>query len=572
MLLNKNIFKEKKFFEKILITIKTLNPEKSFYFYFATFLIVIFSIFSINIFIKNNLTNIKPKYKENLNIYSSEKILNILPFYSNNKTENIISNLTFAGILKYNTNNEGLEKYKLDLAESVDNTDKLNIKIKLKNNIYFSDGKEITTDDIIYSYKMMQDFEIDNKDRAKYEGLTFEKIDDKNFVVNLKKEYSEIEKLLTLGIVEKNYLINNKDVSTILFDEKDLKNIPTSGEYRITDLSLKDNDIIELNLKNNDNYYNLSYFRKVNFYLEKISDDKNTVENYFNSKNIDLSLQNFNSLNTVKNDSKDTNTDWIKREYTTPITNILFLNPNKNQIFAKKENREFLYNIVDRYFIVNNILNGSASLTYDIFPGSLKNSSSTNINETSFSSSTDLSVTFLNTETNQKIFEYLFNAFSKYNINLKANSLDQESLQNSIKNRDYELLLTNLNIEDSTSLYSFFHSSQKNAPGLNITNYASSDFDKNIETLRKTNDKQEKEKAIQNLKDEFYKEYPFIPLYSKNNTIIIQKDLKIETEKYLENEKYLLDNIGNSYKETEYVYKFLERFKNQIIKINKLIN
>lgn len=564
MLINKNTFKEKSFFDKVFTSFKTLNHGKSFYVYIALYLCFIIAFLALSSFIKNKYTVDVPKYEQKLNIYSDDEVKNILPALAQNRTELILSKLVFAGLLKNSDNNT----YTNDLAESVSySEDGLKVDVKIRDDANFSNGKTVTSDDVIYSYSLIQDYDIDNRERAKYEGLVFSKIDDKNFTINLKKSYSEIQKLLTLGIVSKSELskYHSKELFNVMFTEEFLKRyFSSSGQYKLNNIEVDKNKILNISLKNNNNYNNLAYYQNVNMFLGSIAAGK--VPTYFKDNKIDISLTDLKGLD----ENKYSNTPYLSSRIKT-----IFFNPNKNQTLAKKENRRFIYEAADRYYISNNILGGIGSSTYDIMAISQNDLSTSTISlaSTTLSSTTPITITYLSdSDTDQKIFNYLKSVLESKGITLLGKGVSSYEMQSVIKNRDYEMLLSAIYIEDYSSLYSFFHSSQKNAPGLNLTNYVSKDFDQNIETIRRSTSSEDLNNALSKLRQEFYVEYPFMPLYTRKYFIIVNKDINIKINEYVSNDGELLNNLGKAYKNTEPTYKFLIPFTPYIIKINKLIN
>ena len=580
MLLNKETFKIKSGFEKLKLSIKTLTPEKSFYFYLSIVLIIILSFFAISILTKNKYTQKVPLYNQVLNVQSLDTVQNVLPLFASSKTEKILSKMLFAGLLKYEN---GI--YKNDLASNiVKSSDGLSLNVSIRNDTRFSNGDSIISDDFLYTYKMMQSFDIDHPDRAKYDGLEFTKIDDKNFSINMKKSYSELDSLLTLGVINKTQLSSEK-IENINASKINLQPI-TSGQFKIKSYTLTDKNVSYLKLENNNKYYNLSNYSFVNFYLNDFNKTKDGLIGYMYKNNIDLSLDG-QSLDMSKLDLEV----YEPAEYTTSVTSNIFFNPNKSELLSKKINREFIYKAIDRNYIVNSILMGQASTTYDILPVSkniealipvqIANTSFIKPSPLSASTSTEyeknknlnkLTLTYLNTENNQKIYKYIYEVLLKYNIEIKANPVDTTTLSDIIKNRDFEMLMSSIDISDMSTLYSFLHSSQKNAPGLNITNYISKTFDKNIETIRSATNTDDIASSLQDMRKEFYSEYPYIPLYSKNSKIIKSKNLNLKIDNYQKDESDILNNLTQSDKETEYTYSFLNKYKNIIIKVNKIIH
>ncbi len=95
--------------------------------------------------------------------------------------------------------------------------------------------------------------------------------------------------------------------------------------------------------------------------------------------------------------------------------------------------------------------------------------------------------------------------------------------QSVIKDRDFQALLFGSITETPADLYAFWHSSQRNYPGLNISNYVSSKLDKNLEILRSTSEVDTRSEAYEEVKQEFRDETPGIFLFAPS-LIYITKD------------------------------------------------
>jgi peptide/nickel transport system substrate-binding protein len=126
--------------------------------------------------------------------------------------------------------------------------------------------------------------------------------------------------------------------------------------------------------------------------------------------------------------------------------------------------------------------------------------------------------------------------------------------QNVIKDRDFEVLLFGAITQTPSDLYAFWHSSQRNYPGLNISNYVSKDLDEHLEILRSSINEEERNFAYNELRKEFAEEVPGIFLFAPS-LIYITND-KITT--FLPNFSY--DNasrftlVENWYRYTDKVW------------------
>ena len=83
-----------------------------------------------------------------------------------------------------------------------------------------------------------------------------------------------------------------------------------------------------------------------------------------------------------------------------------------------------------------------------------------------------------------------------------------------IKERNYEALFFGQNINHESDLYSFWHSSQKVDPGLNIAMYNNKKIDNILESIQKTLSFDERIVKYNELVSEFKKEIPAVLIYS----------------------------------------------------------
>jgi peptide/nickel transport system substrate-binding protein len=83
-----------------------------------------------------------------------------------------------------------------------------------------------------------------------------------------------------------------------------------------------------------------------------------------------------------------------------------------------------------------------------------------------------------------------------------------------IRTRDYEALFFGQIVSHESDLFSFWHSSQKGDPGLNIAMYGNATVDKILETAQKTLDRTTRIAKYQDFITEFNKDTPALLTYS----------------------------------------------------------
>ncbi len=549
------LFKEKKILEKLKISLFNLPPEKSFYSGSAFFLCGILILVSALYFL-SKLTTLTPSRNQTISIASIGNFKYFLPFYSHSDIDNFVSSLLYSGILKKDINNN----YINDLAKNITKDDTgTRINIQLKDDLKFSNGEKITTDDIIFTYELATNILIDGINRVKYEGLTFEKIDEENFILNLSKNFSNTNEILTLGIISKKDYEDEK-FETLSSSQKSLYSV-TSGIYRIDTVEKIDTSIKKINLITNNNKYAIPYLKYINI---------NTYKTY---EEMTIDLEDGADADIIFNSNKDTE-DFTKINHVTPKITALFLNGNKKDLLAKKKIRESIYYTINRNELVTSIESKNIP-TFDLFPASDLRSDldKTPETETVSTSPININLTIVDNEKQNKIAESVKESLSKINININIVKESQsEILNNIIKNRDFEILLYSIEINNPEDLYAFWHSSQRNAPGLNITGYTSTSFDKNLTLIKTSSSTEEIKNSLENMKEEFYLEYPYIPLYTTTEYLEIKNGLTLETPKQISNKKELSGDILNWHKEKEKIWSIINKYQEKITSIYKLIH
>lgn len=560
-MLSIKLFKEKSFLEKLTITIRNIPEDKMFYIGLSSIsLMILISIFVIKSF-NSSYGLYMPKRGTDLYMISEENIRFLNPLYAKNNLEKFTSSLLYSSLVKL----EG-DKYINDLAESVQiDANGQIVNVKLKDDVYFADGSPINAEDVIFTFEMAGNITIDYESRVKYEGIKSEIIDNKNFKLLLKKSYSNIYDLLTIGILKKqDYADINLD--NVFQSEKSFFTTE-SGLYKIEDVGRnQDNNISNLLLTKN-KFSNITTNHKSIIIKPEMSAEASLNE-LKNSDNNNLVLFDVNKIEYEELKS----VGYKKNDYTLPRISGIYLNPNKNEIFSKKENRKYIYQAIDRNRLVADYLNNYATTTYGLLPSS-KNIEYEIPVYNNISSSSTISLIVLNTRSQIDIGEFVKSELAQIGLSIEVRPVENiDIVNNHIKNRDFEMLLYNVEIDSPLTLYAFWHSSQRNAPGYNFTSYASKDFDSNLDLIRNSTQNEVVNEALGNLKKEFYNEFPYIPLYTQIKSIYNKSDTHIDIPPNINNYKELSQNIQNWHTEREIIYNFLTKYQDLSDKIYKSLH
>ena len=117
------------------------------------------------------------------------------------------------------------------------------------------------------------------------------------------------------------------------------------------------------------------------------------------------------------------------------------------------------------------------------------------------------------------------------------------------------MILFGINPQNKEDLFSFWHSSQKFYPGLNLAIYGNPQADKLMEEIRRTDDSSERQAKLKNLQAVIGQDWPAIFLYSPKYFYVSTNDLGGFKEKFLNTASDRFQNVKNWYVKTSFVLK-----------------
>ncbi|MDD5043675.1 MAG: peptide ABC transporter substrate-binding protein [Patescibacteria group bacterium] len=138
-----------------------------------------------------------------------------------------------------------------------------------------------------------------------------------------------------------------------------------------------------------------------------------------------------------------------------------------------------------------------------------------------------LNLTTVNQAENVKAAELIKNYWQE--IGIKVNLIivpPADIRRETIKNRDYEILLYSEIVGSDPDPYPFWHSSQNSHPGLNLAIFVNRHIDELLEDARQTINTEERSKKYKEFQDIMSKELPAIFLYSPTYTYVMDKKIK----------------------------------------------
>jgi len=466
-----------------------------------------------------------------------------------------VTSLVYSGLMRKTPEGDFIP----DLAESYSvSPDGINYTFILKKDLKFHNGTKITADDIIFTIEKIKDPLIKSPRSMGWNGISVSKKDEYTVVFTLAQSYISFLDNTTIGILPSNLW---KDIGPNDFNLSTLNTKAIgSGPYKIKSVKKNSDGISE--------EYRLERFD--NFALGKPRIKYLNILSYANEKDLVKALID-NSIDQAGGISPE-NTETIKKngyiikEATLPRVFGIFFNVNNNKIFADTNIVKAINKALDKQYIVNQVLQGYGSSINNPVPEKIitgeqiekfnsqsldearqildkagwivgsdgirtKGPSTTKtitkkvgkkmvtqtVEVKSSAPATRLSFSLTTGDTPElkEAILLIKDQMAQIGIEVDIKKVyETGQLNQLIRARNYEALFFGQIVNHESDLYSYWHSSQKTDPGLNIAMYSNSKVDALLESIQKTQDNSSRENKYKQLIEEFNNSIPAILIYS----------------------------------------------------------
>jgi len=478
------------------------------------------------------------------------------PLFTTTEIDQSLSSLVYSGLLK----SDGKGKIINYLADSYEKSeDGRHWVIRLREDVYWHDGVPFTADDVIFTINAIMNPDTGSPYRLSWQGVTITKISDYTITIDLKNPYAFFEENLKQKIIPKHIfgeipLANMSDLSTYNFEP-----IGT-GPFKYQKFDATKKGYI--------NYYsfsaNPSYFNGCP-YID------NYIVKFYKSESEVLKAFDYHKINFIANVSASS-LDKINRKYklyqfSLPQYFAVFLNANISKPLADRNVRYALNYATNRDEIIKEVFNGLAeSLDGPILPwmmgydynlkfeysidkakqilaeGGWEDSNNDGILEKVLNKNEEpipLKFTLITPSTDSLIetASLLKKQWKEIGVDLEIKIVDSFELQNDyLTTRLYDALIYGNIINLKPDLFSFWHSSQKFYPGLNLALYENLNVDKYLEDARLTLDENQYKKDLKNIQSIIFADAPAVFLYNPKSLIVSVPSLHIDN----------LEKVGSS--------------------------
>jgi len=488
----------------------------------------------------------------------------------NNEVDAAISDIIYSGLLRNDKNGQLVN----DLADRYEiSPDSKEYTFYIKRGVKWHDGLELTSNDIVFTINTLMNPLFKSSLRQDWQGVKVEKADDYTIKFILENPYFGFLENLTLGILPE-HIWKNIDNEKFHLVKYNLEPIG-SGPYKYASYD-KDSDGNILNYKIDsfrDYFQGKSYIEEINF-------------NFYANEQDLLDAYNRKKISGISNvSSQNGNLDILRKntslyEIKIPWSFSVFFNRNKSISLANKEIRLALDLATDKQQLIKDALAGKATiLESPFFTGTEE--FNTKIERNNFNlekankvldeakweagddgirSKNGVKMEFklmtVDSPDLIKTAEILKEQWKKIGANVDIEALDFSDIQqNYIKPREYDAILVGQDSSFNVDPYSFWHSSQKKDPGLNLALFDDARADKLIEEARAEANKEERKNKYYEFQEIIKDQVPAVFLFSPYYLYVVDNKIKgIEIEN-INSSQFRFSNINNWYIKTKRVKK-----------------
>jgi len=461
-----------------------------------------------------------------------------------NDADRDVTRLIFSGLMKYNSNGDLVP----DLAEKYAIGDQGRVyDFFLRKDIKWHDGQTFNADDVVFTIKTIQNPDSRSPLRTNWKGVTVEKIDDWTVRFKLESAYAPFLANTTTGIIAKHIWEKILPEKFILAQEN-LSPIGT-GPYQLKKIK-KDKEgfinYIELKAFGDYGYDRRPFIEKIEFYF--YPDEESLIKAY-NRNTIDnlslLSVQNQELLKRTKSKS-------YLYELNLPRYFTVFFNQTKSKALADKTVRLALNYATNKKELIEKALNGKGTQVDSPIPNGVWGHSdetkiynfdveyAKTILEQAGWKDTDndgvrekkedkLEFDLITTELKQlqQTANILQEQWSKIGAKVNVKILNIGEIQQEyIRPREYQALLFGEVLGLDPDPYSFWHSSQKKDPGLNLALYDNKKVDEYLKDARQNLIQDARLKDYKQFQQLVVDDVPVVFLYSPYHLYYAAKKIK----------------------------------------------
>lgn len=459
-----------------------------------------------------------------------------------------------------------------DMSDSIEASgDQKTFQVRIKGDIFWQDGTPITADDVIYTIRAIQDPDLNSPDSQEWTGVKAERVSERELTVTIPAAYSYFQNVLSNLRPIPKHIFENIPFANLRLSSYNLEPVG-SGPFQFSSFNKRrDGFITEYSFDKNKKYFGkIPYLSSINV---KMYSNETDLIKAFNSGDVDGM-----AIYDPENISKISIPRQTFKIRTTKYYAVFFNNSDANSPLNNQAVRNALNLATDKNEMVKNVFNDLASPingpiildSYDQEEFSIDKANALldadgwvvgddgvrEKNDKQGAARLEFTLTVYPSSFLLKTANLLKESWAKIGVKINIDAPAAETFNdNVIKTRNYSMLLFGNIYGENIDPYSFWDSSQRYYPGLNLSLFSDKNVDSLIDTVRTTFDETLRQKELQSVQSSIITSQPAIFLYSPYYIYITNKTLRGFDASFLPlpNDRFL--NANNWYVKTARSFK-----------------
>lgn len=482
---------------------------------------------------------------------------------SANEVDRDITTLVFSGLVKHDESGNIVP----DLAEKYEIKDGgKTYEFTLRPNLTWPDKKPLTADDVVFSINLVKDPRFQSTLRNNWQGVKVEKKDDLRLTIKLPVQYEPFLENATLGILPE-HLWSNIQPQNFLLTQLNLKPVGL-GQYQLTQITKNAaGSIRSMEFSPNPRYYRKANISRL---VLRFYEDQESIINAYKRREVD----GFSLSSPLEKELLAKSRSVVFYNIKLPRYFGVFFNQARSDVLAEPEVRKALAYSANKDNIVKNILKNEAEVQNGPFPFGLLNIgepterflydpqkaqdvldkagwklNSDGLREKKIKSGKKILLEFTLTTTDwselTQVASALKNDWEKIGIKVNLDIVPVNAIQTQIiRARQYQALLFGEVLGLDPDPFSFWHSTQKKDPGLNLALYSNKKVDGLLESARQDTNEEKRVAKYQDFQKILTQEIPALFLYSPNYIYAVSGNTKGVDIKAISTPSQRFENIN----------------------------
>lgn len=483
----------------------------------------------------------------------------INPVLAQSNADKDLTELTFGSLIDVDRN--GNINYRI--AEKLEaSADQKTYVLTLNPEARFSDGNAITSSDVMFTIDKIKSPLIKSPLYSRWAGIEVVATGTYELTFTLAQPYTDFIYNLTIGVLPRHIWENTSD-EEFAFSTYNTNPV-SSGWFKIDNvLYEKDGSPRSFTLSPNRHTFNKAYLRSIEITRYENADE---LKEAYLSGAVD-GAYGISPSKLEEVSPKAIHSGTLPRVFG------IFFNVQNNKEVINANTRTAINYAIDREQITNEIFGGYASATNN--PWGEKTESQYNIQKAQEILAQDnwklneqkvlvktigdkqVPLTFTlavpNIEEIVTVAELVKTNLEKVGVVANIRTYEETNLTNEvIRNREYDAVLFGYVLEKPSDIFAFWHSSQANDPGLNISVYNNPRVDASLSNIRNQKDREDDQKNFSAL---WERDMPAVFLYSPEYLYLVRETFEVPDN--LTNASERFNQVNRWYLRTKHIWKFL---------------